>query len=111
MLGLPKTCLHCGVNFMKRNPRDENEKVCNSCKNRENQKQGAKKMESQKVNLEIVIELDHGDFSKLEELCNNKGQTFSEYFLELHKQNSIFMKVKEEATETQEQQPKKKIKS
>ena len=111
MLGLPKTCMHCGVNFMKRNPRDENEKICNSCQNKENQKQGVNKMANDSIKLEIIIELDHPDFSKLEELCNNQGMTFAEYFLNLHKIYSVIEKEKQSIQEVQEQPQKKKIKS
>ena len=88
MLGLPKTCMHCGVNFMKRNPKDEQEKICNSCQNKENQKKGSQNMSSDNVKIEITIDLNHSEFSKLEELCNNQGMSFSEYFLSLHTLNT-----------------------
>lgn len=89
----PIPCAHCGHNFMRRDLNPEAEKLCNNCLYKQEQKKP--KGQQTMSEIQILITCERQTQIEIEEICMNQGIDFSQYFLNLHKLNTLFEKERE----------------
>lgn len=101
----PIPCAHCGTNFMRHNLDPEAPKICNNCVIRERDREKTLKKPGVKdmSKIQIMIEFDPKTQVEVEELCMNRGISYSQYFLQLHEDSKVLGRVvKEEEVEKSE---------
>jgi hypothetical protein len=106
----PIPCAHCGTLFMRQTTDTEAPKLCNNCILK-----AAKTYTHIGTNpmskVTIMLECDREIHIAIEEICLNKGISFSEYFLNLHALNTqVEWKVKPDLEITDKPQQIKKVK-
>lgn len=96
-MAAPIPCAHCGVNFMRRDLHIDAPKICNNCILKDQIRNPKKEVKVDKI--QVVLEVDQKTHAEIEEICINKGMTFSEYFLNLHDSENIKVPMRAKMSE------------
>lgn len=100
----PIPCSHCGGNFMRPTPDPEAPKLCNNCLLREEKRNPTKK-ENMESTIDIKISCPISMHNEIEEYCINNGISLTNYFIDLHKINTVFHKEREKLIKEESEQP------
>jgi len=78
----PIPCSHCGYNFMRQTLDPEVPTLCNNCSLKEELRNPKK--EKRMETVDILIKCQKQVQNEIEEICINRGVSFTKYFLDLH---------------------------